>query len=110
MVKLSPLHVAVDADDLSRVQTLMAAGADIEERQGNGRDHPTPLYHAAHKGHVTVARYLVEHGADKEATTCYDGRTSMIVATENGHIEVVRMLVHRGGPGQGSRVKKFGHL
>ena len=95
MAQLSPLHVAVEAGDVARVQALVAAGADIEERKGNGRHHPTPLLRAAEKGLLAVARYLVEHGADKEAT-CYYGKTSLIIAAENGHIEVVRMLIEHG--------------
>ena len=65
--QLSPLHEAVEADDLSRVQALVGAGADIEERAGKDRESATPLYRAAKKGYVVVARYLVERGADKEA-------------------------------------------
>jgi hypothetical protein len=34
-MELSPLHAAVDAGDLVRVQALVAAGADIEEKQGD---------------------------------------------------------------------------
>jgi hypothetical protein len=44
MVKLSPMHAAVEAGDLPRVQALVDAGGDIEERQGNGREKPTPLW------------------------------------------------------------------
>jgi len=88
--QLSPLHEAVEADDLSRVQALVAAGADIEERERNNSQFPTPLWRAAEKGHVAVARYLVERGANKEATGS-DGKTSLLVAAQQGHIEVVRM-------------------
>ena len=42
-MELSPLHAAVEADDLSRVQALVVAGADIEEKQNlrdsEGDDH-----------------------------------------------------------------------
>ena len=83
---MSPLHEAVEAGDLSRVQALVAAGADIEERQQHGCWGPcSPLFHAAEKGYVAVARYLIERGADKEAA-CNE-KTSMIAATENGHTD-----------------------
>ena len=95
MAQISPLHAAVDAGDLPGVQALVAAGADIEERDGNWNESPTPLCRAAVKGHVAVARYLVERGANKEATTG-NGFTSLIAAAEKGHVEVVRMLIeHR---------------
>ena len=34
---LTPLHAAVDADELVRVQALVDAGANMEERHGNNR-------------------------------------------------------------------------
>jgi len=46
-VQLSPLHAAVEADDLARVQALVAAGVDIEEREegtGNQNFRQTPLF------------------------------------------------------------------
>jgi len=104
-MQLSALHDAVDVGDLARVQTLVAAGADIEERKylnkyysytnsnENFKQH-TPLTRAAKKGHVPVARYLVECGADKEALT--DSETSLHVASREGHIDVVRMLIEHG--------------
>ena len=99
-VQLSPLHEAVEAGDLPRVQALVAAGADIEEKQNmrdahDGVHKATPLYRAAYRGHVSVARYLIERGANKEA----DGGsrwTSIHVAARFGHVEVVRMLIEHG--------------
>ena len=32
MAEITPLHAAVDTDDLVRVQALVAAGADIDSR------------------------------------------------------------------------------
>ena len=91
--QLFQLHAAVDAGDLQHVQALEAAGADIEERHGH--DNLTPLWRAAEKGHVAVARYLVERGANKEAAGG-NGFTSLHIAAQEGHIEVVRMLIEHG--------------
>ena len=93
-MKLSPLHTAVDAGDLARVQVLVAAGADIEESDENDRSH-TPLLRAARKGNITVARYLVERGANKEAEY-RGGDTPLIIAAYKGYMEVVRMLIDHG--------------
>ena len=92
---LTPLHAAVDADDLVRVQALVAAGADIEEKQSN--NGPTPLCRAAEKGYITMARSLVERGANIEATSIV-GRTPLIIAVQHRYIEVVRI---DGAPGRG---------
>jgi len=98
-MELSPLHAAVEVGDLSRVQTLLDAGANIEERQdtlqNSGVDSRTPLFFAAEKGHVAVARYLVERGAKKEAKAQY-GKTALMIAAYNGHFEVVRVLIEHG--------------
>ena len=104
---LTPLHAAVDAGDLVRVQALLAAGADIEEIEelivyaavGITLAYATPLFRAAQKGDIAVARYLVERGANKEAkrlggTTGHI--TSLIVAAEQGHTDVVQMLIEHG--------------
>jgi uncharacterized protein len=94
---LSPLHAAVETDDTPRVQALVAAGADIEERQRVNIDNNcTPLYRAAEKGYTSVARLLVERGANKEATDSAYGRTSLSAAAEKGHINMVRMLIEHG--------------
>ncbi|KAI9764162.1 MAG: hypothetical protein M1840_008644 [Geoglossum simile] len=51
----------------------------------------TPLLRAAEKGHETVARLLLEKGADLNAKTL-DGKTALHLAAENGHVMVVRLL------------------
>jgi len=56
----------------------------------------TPLLHAVLKGHVAVARWLVERGADKEATESHNGFTSLHIAALVGRITVVKMLVESG--------------
>jgi len=92
---LSPLHAAVDVGDLPSVRALVAAGANIEERDMY-RHHPlTPLLRAADEGHVAVARYLVERGADKEALTLY-GDTSLHITAQKGHVGVMRVLIEHG--------------
>jgi len=98
----APLYAAAGADDLVRVQALVAAGADIEEtqtlRDAYGDPHyATPLYRAAYGGCVSVARYLIERGANKEAVGyAIMGWTSIHVAARNGHVEVVRLLIEHG--------------
>jgi uncharacterized protein len=58
------LH-ATEAGDLSRVQALLAAGADCDGRNADGA---TALMLAAHVGRLDVVRALVEAGADVNAT------------------------------------------
>ena len=46
-VALATLHDAARAGDLARVQALVAAGADLEEKGGGAWDAATALYYAA---------------------------------------------------------------
>ena len=46
---------------------------------------------------ASVARYLIERGANKEAVGyAADGWTSIHVAAYFGHVEMVRMLIEHG--------------
>jgi ankyrin repeat protein len=61
-----------------------------------GFDHnSTPLHLASGRGHVDVARILLEHGAD---ATHHDelGLTPLHRASQHGHLEVVRLLLEHG--------------
>ncbi len=58
-------------------------------------DDSTPLHLASRAGHVEVARFLVEHGADATAQD-EDGSTPLHRVSEDGHVEVARVLVEHG--------------
>ena len=60
-------------------------------------------------GHVQLARFLIEHGADATAQA-NDGQTALHVAAEVGNVEVVRILVEHGAQattGQPTRRSHF---
>lgn len=67
---------------------LIAAGADVNEHDGNGW---TPLCWAAGGGDAETARLLLDHGADVFATG-RDGRTPYMIALAAGHREVAKLL------------------
>ena len=97
----SALHAAVEENDLASVAALVEAGADIEELQRDPSRPPfaklrrTPLYHAAQKGFVAVAQYLVQRGANKE-TVMGNGGTALCVAAGEGHIAMAQKLIELG--------------
>ena len=47
------------------------------------------------KGHVEVAKLLVDRGADTDKARG-DGATPLIIACQKGHLEVVKILVDSG--------------
>jgi ankyrin repeat protein len=58
----------------------------------------TALMWASVKGHLEIARFLVERGgANVNAARTTDGTTALMWASMNGHLEVVRYLVELGG-------------
>lgn len=57
----------------------------------------TPLHHAARWGHVSLAEYLLRHGASLSSKTSDDGDTPLHLAATYGHKELVRVLVSTKG-------------
>lgn len=119
------LRDAASRGDAGAVRQALAAGADPEVRDGQGR---TALLLATHGNHVDAARELIEagadvnakdalqdsaylyagargldeilaltlsHGADLRSTNRYGG-TALIPAAERGHVATVRTLLRAG--------------
>lgn len=122
------LHRAAQENDAAAVQRLVAAGADIEARDGNGR---RPVHVAAFASNDAALRALAEAGADMNAleggvydvvtiaavandpemvslaitlgnradlVTSVYDGTALIAAAHLGHAEVVRRLISAGAP------------
>ena len=54
-----------------------------------------PLHYASFQGHLGVARYLLEQGADRDKTTI-DGYTPLHFAALRGHLETTKLLMVYG--------------
>ena len=57
--------------------------------------HRLTLHTCAEKGHLDVARDLIEAGADVNAKD-NDGFTPLSICAEKGHLEVSRALIEKG--------------
>ncbi|KAF0719114.1 Aste57867_1269 [Aphanomyces stellatus] len=92
---LPPPSLDIDAlvhackyNKLDDVRACVQAGVRI-----NGRGYEwSPFLWAAHFGHIGVAKFLVEHGADVDFVSGRDGKTALGVATDNHKPEMVAFL------------------
>ena len=86
---------AIEDGDLPRVEQALQNGADVNDNTlyvwGLA-----PLHLTCCRGHFAIVQYLVNHGANLEATDNSDGMTPLHYACENGHLDVVRYLLTRG--------------
>jgi ankyrin repeat protein len=122
------LHAAAVSGNLAEIERLVAAGANRELRDGNGR---TPLHVAAYRKQHEAARLLMKRGANPNALDAqrYDivtiaavaddvpmlkvaleggasvknvtspyDGTALIAAAHLGHDEVVKVLIAAGAP------------
>jgi len=72
----TPLMHAIHKDQKASVEALIAGGADLNARDGNGM---TALMMAAGYGYAEIVRLLLDHGADPYAETS-DGDNALTMA------------------------------
>ena len=90
---LSLLHLAVLAGGgLDVVQALVGAKANVNVCSPDGC---TPLHLCARDGRRAMAAFLIEHGAQIEATTL-GGATPLHIAAQEGQLAVLKLLVEKG--------------
>ena len=87
---------ACEEGDLNAVRTMVERRTQEELLAGRGSKlNDTPLHCAALAGHLPVAQYLCEQGADKEARD-YADETPLHSAAEGGHLHVMQYLCEQG--------------
>lgn len=92
----SPLASAVERNNLSLIEMLLKAGANVNgpPAQYNGR---TALQCAAAQGSLGIAKQLIDRGADINADRCGRyGRTALEIAAEYGRIDMVQLFLSEG--------------
>ena len=83
---------AARAGDAAAVRALLADGADVDARQGDGA---TALHWAAHRGDLELADVLIEAGADVNPANALDA-TPLWLASQNGDARLVARLLAAG--------------
>lgn len=75
------------------VSALLKAGADVRQTSVYGRK--TALHEAAMCNHADVARILLAHGADPNASDC-NGNRPLHIAALNGSVAAAKVLLENG--------------
>ena len=89
-----------EADMIATAEALLAAGADVDDGysvEGDAGDRLSALYGAiGHARNLTMARWLLEHGADP------DDNESLYHATEPGSRDGLALLLAHGADPRGT--------
>lgn len=83
------LHGAARTGDLDRLKAALAAGVDVDTRDGRGR---TALMHAANENHPPLVEELLRAGADPDVRAP-DGATPLFRAALHGYAQVIALLM-----------------
>lgn len=88
----TPLHLAVRADDLAKVNKLLAAGADATAANRYG---VTPLYLACENANPAMIERLLKAGADANSLST-EGETALMTVARTGVVEAAKVLLDHG--------------
>jgi ankyrin repeat protein len=88
VIRVQPLHSAAANRHLELCRLLLAAGADVNAREGSGY---TPLHAAAQLGDPEMVELFLSAQADPNAAT-EGGETPAATAESAGHVDVARRL------------------
>jgi len=86
------LHEAAKAGDMESLKALLAKGADINAKDGDGI---TALVWAAIRSQPAAADLLLANGAAVDAATS-DSSTALLFAARSGETDIVRALLRKG--------------
>ena len=86
------LFKAVGRGDLSAVQSMLAAGVDVNAKTPAGN---TPLIYTAFNGQTAVVGALLGAGAQVNQTS-HDGSSALMAATYHSHTDTIRALLRAG--------------
>ncbi len=88
----TPVHVAASVGDVTAIEMLVRANADIESVDTSGQ---TPLIVAIRNGNSKAANVLMRHGVNTNARDTY-GWTALFVAVFRGDEKVIAKLIENG--------------
>ena len=90
---VTPLQAAIKNDNLELVKLLLAAGAQVNQRNTSYKTgFITPLMVACINNNLEILKILIKNHADIDKTTT-NGTTALIIAQRLGHTEIIDFLI-----------------
>ncbi len=89
---IMPITQAAENNDMATLRSLIAAGADLEARDDQGR---TALLIATHRNAIAAAAALIDAGADVNARD-HIGDSAFLYAGAEGRLEILRLTLKAG--------------
>ncbi|RME78884.1 MAG: ankyrin repeat domain-containing protein [Methanobacteriota archaeon] len=91
--KEKAIHLAAELDFVDAIKVLMEAGAEIDPRDGVFR---TPLMRATMKSSTSASKFLVDNGADINATNLTRTESPLLNSINARNNELIIYLLDRG--------------
>ena len=90
------IHITAAKGNIEAVKQHLAAGTDVDAKDGGFGDATTPLHIATHLGHKEIAELLIAKGADVNVKI-EDGKTPLDLAIHLKRTEIADLLRKHGG-------------
>lgn len=89
---MSDIFSALDYNNLSRLDELLTAGADVNRRDS---DNKTVLHKACETSNLAAIKLILRHKPNVNLRDNWGG-TPLIIATHENHVEIVKLLLSHG--------------
>lgn len=90
----TPMHVAIQANQVEVASLLMDSGADLEGAHSSAK--LPPLFQAAAAGQTGMVKMFLDHGCDPLQTQPYSSTSYFYDVVETGSVEGARLLLEHG--------------
>jgi ankyrin repeat protein len=87
------LHQVVREGDLLTIETLHAAGENMDQADELGK---RPLHEAAFFGYEDIVKFLLSEKAVLDPPLPILGHTPLFISVQNRHLQIARLLIARG--------------